>query len=458
MTARKKLRILVITMGCSKNLVDSEHLMRQFDSYGMELLPSDYSIDITASKDSADRFIDCIIINTCGFIQDAKEESISMIFKALAAKKTGKAGKVLVFGCLSQRYLSELKEGIPEVDAFFGAFNIKDVVEYLGLDYRPELCSSRYQTTPEHYAYLKISEGCNRRCAYCAIPFIRGPHVSVPMEELEREARELAAKGVKELIVIAQDTTYYGLDLYGKRMLAPLLERLSAVKGIEWIRIHYSYPDDFPEDVIELMAVNPKICKYLDIPLQHGSNSVLKNMHRGIGSAQTQKLIDSLRQRIPGIVLRTTLIVGFPGETSRDFNTLLEFVARNRFERLGAFTYSEEEGTYAAEHYKDNVRQSTKQKRYDRLMELQSSISAKANEARLGKIEKVLVDRMEPDFLVARSQYESPEVDGEILIPLSSCRKVFGNLNLESLIGKFVDVRIVDSDEYDLYADPVLSN
>ncbi|MBQ0054143.1 MAG: 30S ribosomal protein S12 methylthiotransferase RimO [Bacteroidales bacterium] len=458
MTARKKLRILVITMGCSKNLVDSEHLMRQFDSYGMELLPSDYSIDITASKDSADRFIDCIIINTCGFIQDAKEESISMIFKALAAKKTGKAGKVLVFGCLSQRYLSELKEGIPEVDAFFGAFNIKDVVEYLGLDYRPELCSSRYQTTPEHYAYLKISEGCNRRCAYCAIPFIRGPHVSVPMEELEREARELAAKGVKELIVIAQDTTYYGLDLYGKRMLAPLLERLSAVKGIEWIRIHYSYPDDFPEDVIELMAVNPKICKYLDIPLQHGSNSVLKNMHRGIGSAQTQKLIDSLRQRIPGIVLRTTLIVGFPGETSRDFNTLLEFVARNRFERLGAFTYSEEEGTYAAEHYKDNVRQSTKQKRYDRLMELQSSISAKANEARLGKIEKVLVDRMESDFLVARSQYESPEVDGEILIPLSSCRKVFGNLNLESLIGKFVDVRIVDSDEYDLYADPVLSN
>ena len=458
MTARKKLRILVITMGCSKNLVDSEHLMRQFDSYGMELLPSDYSIDITASKDSADRFIDCIIINTCGFIQDAKEESISMIFKALAAKKTGKAGKILVFGCLSQRYLSELKEGIPEVDAFFGAFNIKDVVEYLGLDYRPELCSSRYQTTPEHYAYLKISEGCNRRCAYCAIPFIRGPHVSVPMEELERETRELAAKGVKELIVIAQDTTYYGLDLYGKRMLAPLLERLSAVKGIEWIRIHYSYPDDFPEDVIELMAVNPKICKYLDIPLQHGSNRVLKNMHRGIGSAQTQKLIDSLRQRIPGIVLRTTLIVGFPGETSRDFNTLLEFVARNRFERLGAFTYSEEEGTYAAEHYKDNVRQSTKQKRYDRLMELQSSISAKANEARLGKIEKVLVDRMEPDFLVARSQYESPEVDGEILIPLSSCRKVFGNLNLESLIGKFVDVRIVDSDEYDLYADPVLSN
>lgn len=458
MTARKKLRILVITMGCSKNLVDSEHLMRQFDSYGMELLPSDYSIDITASKDSADRFIDCIIINTCGFIQDAKEESISMIFKALAAKKTGKAGKVLVFGCLSQRYLSELKEGIPEVDAFFGAFNIKDVVEYLGLDYRPELFSSRYQTTPEHYAYLKISEGCNRRCAYCAIPFIRGPHVSVPMEELEREARELAAKGVKELIVIAQDTTYYGLDLYGKRMLAPLLERLSAVKGIEWIRIHYSYPDDFPEDVIELMAVNPKICKYLDIPLQHGSNSVLKNMHRGIGSAQTQKLIDSLRQRIPGIVLRTTLIVGFPGETSRDFNSLLDFVARNRFERLGAFTYSEEEGTYAAEHYKDNVRQSTKQKRYDRLMELQSSISAKANEARLGKIEKVLVDRMESDFLVARSQYESPEVDGEILIPLSSCRKVFGNLNLESLIGKFVDVRIVDSDEYDLYADPVLSN
>ena len=458
MTARKKLRILVITMGCSKNLVDSEHLMRQFDSYGMELLPSDYSIDITASKDSADRFIDCIIINTCGFIQDAKEESISMIFKALAAKKTGKAGKVLVFGCLSQRYLSELKEGIPEVDAFFGAFNIKDVVEYLGLDYRPELCSSRYQTTPEHYAYLKISEGCNRRCAYCAIPFIRGPHVSVPMEELEREARELAAKGVKELIVIAQDTTYYGLDLYGKRMLAPLLERLSAIKGIEWIRIHYSYPDDFPEDVIELMASNPKICKYLDIPLQHGSNSVLKNMHRGIGSAQTQKLIDSLRQRIPGIVLRTTLIVGFPGETSRDFNTLLEFVARNRFERLGAFTYSEEEGTYAAEHYKDNVRQSTKQKRYDRLMELQSSISAKANEARLGKMEKVLVDRMESDFLVARSQYESPEVDGEILIPLSSCRKVFGNLNLESLIGKFVDVRIVDSDEYDLYADPVLSN
>ncbi len=453
MSARKKLSVLVITMGCSKNLVDSEHLMRQLDTYGMKLLPSYYSLD-----NESNAFIDCVVINTCGFIQDAKEESISMIFKAVAAKKKNRIGKLLVFGCLSQRYMSELKEGIPEVDAFFGTFNIKDVVEYLGLEYRDELACSRYQTTPGHYAYLKISEGCNRRCAYCAIPFIRGPHISVPMEQLEKEARELAAGGVKELIVIAQDTTYYGLDLYGKRMLAPLLERLCAIDGIEWIRIHYSYPDDFPEDVIELMASENKICKYLDIPLQHASNSVLKNMHRGIGTAGTQKLIDRLRERIPGLVLRTTLIVGFPGETSRDFNTLLNFVSRNRFERLGAFTYSEEEGTYSAQNYKDNVRPSTKQKRYDALMELQSSISAKANESRLGRVERVLIDRIEDEFLVSRSQYESPEVDGEILVPVSSCRKVYGNLNLESLIGKFVDVRIVDSDEYDLYAEPLLSN
>lgn len=453
MSARKKLSVLVITMGCSKNLVDSEHLMRQLDTYGMKLLPSYYSLD-----NESNAFIDCVVINTCGFIQDAKEESISMIFKAVAAKKKNRIGKLLVFGCLSQRYMSELKEGIPEVDAFFGAFNIKDVVEYLGLEYRDELACSRYQTTPGHYAYLKISEGCNRRCAYCAIPFIRGPHISVPMEQLEKEARELAAGGVKELIVIAQDTTYYGLDLYGKRMLAPLLERLCAIDGIEWIRIHYSYPDDFPEDVIELMASENKICKYLDIPLQHASNSVLKNMHRGIGTAGTQKLIDRLRERIPGLVLRTTLIVGFPGETSRDFRSLLNFVSRNRFERLGAFTYSEEEGTYSAQNYKDNVRPSTKQKRYDALMELQSSISAKANESRLGRVERVLIDRIEDEFLVSRSQYESPEVDGEILVPVSSCRKVYGNLNLESLIGKFVSVRIVDSDEYDLYAEPLLLN
>lgn len=453
MSARKKLSVLVITMGCSKNLVDSEHLMRQLDTYGMKLLPSYYSLD-----NESNAFIDCVVINTCGFIQDAKEESISMIFKAVAAKKKNRIGKLLVFGCLSQRYMSELKEGIPEVDAFFGAFNIKDVVEYLGLEYRDELACSRYQTTPGHYAYLKISEGCNRRCAYCAIPFIRGPHISVPMEQLEKEARELAAGGVKELIVIAQDTTYYGLDLYGKRMLAPLLERLCTIDGIEWIRIHYSYPDDFPEDVIELMASENKICKYLDIPLQHASNSVLKNMHRGIGTAGTQKLIDRLRERIPGLVLRTTLIVGFPGETSRDFRSLLNFVSRNRFERLGAFTYSEEEGTYSAQNYKDNVRPSTKQKRYDALMELQSSISAKANESRLGRVERVLIDRIEDEFLVSRSQYESPEVDGEILVPVSSCRKVYGNLNLESLIGKFVSVRIVDSDEYDLYAEPLLLN
>ncbi len=448
MSKSEERNILVITMGCSKNLVDSEHLMRQFVHYGLNLLPSD--TDLSAADAP---YVHFIVINTCGFIQDAKEESISMILQALQAKYSGKAGKVLVFGCLSQRYLKELKEEMPEVDAFFGAFDTKAIVEYLKLGYREDLATSRYLTTPSHYAYLKISEGCNRRCAYCAIPFIRGPHVSVPMEELVEEARSLAACGVKELIVIAQDTTYYGLDLYGKRMLAPLLKQLAEIDGIEWIRIHYSYPDSFPDDVIELMASEPKICKYLDIPLQHGSSSVLKAMKRGIDARQTQKLIDSLRSRVPGVVLRTTLIVGFPGEGSREFNTLLSFVERNRFERLGAFTYSQEEGTWAADNLKDSVRPATKQRRYDSLMSVQSAISEAANGARVGSVCRVIADRVEGDYLVCRSQYESPEVDGEILVPLSGREN-----KLSSLVGEFLNVKITGAGEYDLFALPIDNN
>ena len=437
MSARKKLSVLVITMGCSKNLVDSEHLMRQLDTYGMKLLPSYYSLD-----NESNAFIDCVVINTCGFIQDAKEESISMIFKAVAAKKKNRIGKLLVFGCLSQRYMSELKEGIPEVDAFFGAFNIKDVVEYLGLEYRDELACSRYQTTPGHYAYLKISEGCNRRCAYCAIPFIRGPHISVPMEQLEKEARELAAGGVKELIVIAQDTTYYGLDLYGKRMLAPLLERLCTIDGIEWIRIHYSYPDDFPEDVIELMASENKICKYLDIPLQHCSPKVLKAMHRkSYNSGELIAFIKHIREKVPDICLRTTLLTGFPGESDKDFEALCKFVKAAKFERLGCFAYSREEGTPSYD-LPNQLDDETKERRAEVIMEIQTAVSAALQKKKVGKIFEVVVEGYDNKnkVFIGRTAQDAPEIDGVVYFasPEKHC------------IGDFVKVKIEKSSDYDL--------
>ena len=394
-------RIQLVTMGCSKNRVDSEHLMHVLQQRGYELVPE------TADLSHGD--VDEVIINTCGFIQDAKEESIEAILQAVEAKKAGLIGKVSVFGCLSQRYRNELPAEIPEVDEWQGLLTF----DTLG----------RVLTTPSHYAYLKISEGCDRSCAYCAIPLIRGPHVSVPLEDLVEEARSLAARGVKELIVIAQDTTYYGLDRYGKRCLARLLEQLSRIDGIEWIRLHYSYPSAFPEDVLRVMADNPKVCPYIDIPLQHSADRVLEMMRRGIDGRQTRELVARMRRLVPGVVLRTTLIVGHPGEGEAEFADLLDFVRECRFERLGAFQYSEEEGTFGALHYKDDIPAEVKQDRYDRLMELQSGISLAYNQSRIGQRERVLVDSFSDGVLVCRSRTESPEVDGEILVdPAPSLR------------------------------------
>lgn len=425
---RKRLR--AVTLGCSKNTVDTEHLLAQ-------LPPEEFEI-------VGDGPVDCLLVNTCGFIGDAKEESVNAVLEAVAAKSRGEAAEVIVFGCLSQRYGAELKEEIPEVDAWFGAREIAPVLRHLGVE--PGRSVPRRLAPGKGYAYLKISEGCDRRCSYCAIPFIRGAHRSVPMEELVEEARMLAEGGVKELILIAQDTTYYGLDLYRRRALAELMGRLSEIDGIEWIRIHYSYPADFPEDVLEQMADNPKVCKYLDIPLQHISDGVLDRMHRNVDGAWTRDLISRLRSRVPGVVLRTTMIVGHPGETEEQFSELLEFVREARFERLGAFTYSEEEGTYDAAHFKDDVPQEEKQSRLDRLMSLQSDISYNYNQSRIGSVERVLVDEVMPDgTLVCRSQYESPDVDGEILVRGASVP-----------VGEFITVKITGAEEYDLEAERIL--
>lgn len=417
--------------------MDSEHLLKQIERAGIIIVPE--SDDVFEVKP------DVIVINTCGFIQDAKTESIEAILTAVSAKQNGLVKKVFVYGCLSQRYFNELKNEIPEVDAFFGADDQPGILKALGISFSPSLACFRHLTTPSHYAFLKISEGCDRNCSYCAIPLIRGPHRSVPMEQLVQEAEILAANGVKELIVIAQDTTYYGLDLYQKRMLAPLLEKLSEIKGIEWIRIHYSYPAAFPMDVLELMAVNPKICKYLDIPLQHSSSKVLDLMRRNIDGAQTRDLVEKFREKVPGIVLRTTMIVGHPGEGVREFKDLLAFVAQYRFERLGAFTYSEEENTYSALNLKDSVSQKVKSERYEQLMDLQSQISLQYNQSRIGTTERVLVDSFSDGFLHARSSKESVEVDGEILIPALAVPA--------GIIGNFINVKITASDEYDLTAE-----
>lgn len=355
-------------------------------------------------------------------------------------------GRIAVCGCLAERYRKDLEESIPEVDAIFGAFQWKEMVKWMNVSSQKDW-TARHLTTPSHYAYLKIADGCNRKCSYCAIPLIKGRFVSVPMATLEREAKALADKGVRELILIAQDTTFYGMDLYGKKMLAPLIERLSRIKGIEWIRIHYSYPTGFPKDVLKVMADNPKVCKYLDIPLQHSSTKILKMMRRGVDEEKQQKLIDDLREKVPGIVLRTTMIVGHPGEGEEEFENLLDFVRRNRFEMLGAFTYSEEEGTYDASHFKDDVPEAVKKRRYRRLMKLQSRISLENNRKRVGGVEKVIIDDYKDGYLIARSQKESPEVDGNIIIDLG---KAPAGFDPTQFIGKFAAVRIISATEYDL--------
>ena len=432
-------KLQTITLGCSKNKVDTEHILSHVEHL-YEIVPEGEDIPV-----------DVILLNTCGFIGDAKEESVQAVLDAADRKNRGLAGKVIVFGCLSQRYMSELPELIPEVDAWFGAREFDPVIRALGAEPDEKKRSDRYLTTPSHYAYLKISEGCDRRCSYCAIPFIRGAHKSVPMEKLVQEAKNLADKGVKELIIIAQDTTYYGLDLYRRRSLAELLQKLSEIEGIEWIRIHYSYPAAFPEDVLDQMASNPKVCRYMDIPLQHISDKVLDNMHRHVTGAWTRELIQKMREKVPGVVLRTTMIVGHPGEGKRDFNELLDFVAYARFERLGAFKYSEEEGTYGAENFKDSISARVKQERLDELMTLQSGISLSFNQSRVGKEEKVIIDDFVDGVFVCRSEFESPEVDGEILVKYDPA--VIGDIDPYSLIGEFVQVKITGADEYDLIAD-----
>lgn len=429
-------KINMITLGCSKNRVDSEHIAAQLDSLG-------YTLVFDSDREDAS----IVIINTCGFIGDAKEESIDYILRAARLKEEGVIEKLFVIGCLSERYKDDLKDSIPEVDEYFGARDLKGIVEILRKN-RKLSCSptSRLLSTPKHYAYLKISEGCNWMCGYCAIPLIRGRHTSVDMETLLQEAEELARKGVRELLVVAQDSTYYGVDIYGKRMLATLLERLCQIKGIEWIRLHYAYPTDFPEDVLHVMAREKKICKYIDIPLQHISDNVLSAMKRRHTKQQALDLLDRIRKTVPGIAIRTTLLTGYPGETEEDFRELMEFVREQKFERLGVFPYSQEEGTYSAINLKDNVPKSVKQSRAAQIMEAQEDISKNLNDGRVGQTLRIIIDRSEGDYYVGRSEFDSPEVDGEVLISKE------GN-NLRK--GCFYKVRITKAEDYDLYGEIV---
>ncbi len=428
-------KINVITLGCSKNTVDSEHLMAQLAEVGYT---------ITFDSDSTDAKV--VVINTCGFIGDAKQESIVTILSAVAAKEAGLIERLFVIGCLSERYADELREEIPEVDEYFGVKDWAAIAAALGAKHKPELETERVLTTPSHYAYLKIAEGCNWLCGYCAIPLIRGKHESVPMETILEEARKLAERGVKEIMVIAQDTTYYGIDLYGKRRLADLLTELCRIEGIEWIRLHYAYPAAFPDDVIEVMARERKICKYLDIPFQHISDNMLSAMKRRHTKAEAMALIARLRERIPDIALRTTLLVGYPGETEADIEELEAFVREVRFERLGVFPYSEEEGTYSATHLTDNVSEEEKQRRADRIMLAQADIAEQSNLRYEGRTLRAIVDGREGDYYVARTEYDSPEVDQVILIPTEGRRL---------RRGCFYDVHITGADGYDLYSEVV---
>ena len=428
----RKNKVNVVTMGCSKNLYDSEVMMAQLKANQFEV---EHESKI---NDAA-----IVIINTCGFIENAKEESINTIIDFVDAKKNGLVEKVYVSGCLSERYKDQLEEEIPEVDAYFGTKELPNILRTLNANYKHELVGERLLTTPEHYAYLKIAEGCDRPCSFCAIPLMRGKHRSTSIEDLVTNAKSLAKKGVKEIMLIAQDLTYYGLDLYKKRALADLLKALCQVDGIDWIRLHYAYPSGFPMDVIQVMKEEPKICNYLDIPLQHGSTKVLKDMRRGITREKTTKLIQDIRNIIPDIAIRTTLIAGYPGETEADFQEMYDWVEEMQFERLGIFNYSHEENTHAY-NFEDDVPQKVKKERADAIMELQSGISYELNQQRVGKPFKVLIDRAEGDYFIGRSEYDSPEVDNEVLIRKDEstyCR-----------IGDFVEVEIIKADHYDLYA------
>lgn len=419
----------IITMGCSKNTVDSERLLLQFEKAGYRIVHNGEASEART-----------VIINTCGFIHDAKQESIDIILRCVNAKQKGLIDKLFVIGCLSERYKEDLRGEIPEVDQFFGARNLAEILDYLKIEKTESCWNYRHLTTPKHYAYLKIAEGCNRTCAFCSIPLIRGPYVSRPIEEIEDEARFLASQGVKELLIIAQDLTCYGIDRYKEQKLPELIHRLCQIDGIQWIRLHYTYPVRFPMGILDLMREEPKLCKYIDIPVQHISTSVLHKMRRHITQEQTEALLNTIRKKVPGIAIRTTLLVGHPGETKADFDQLLQFVKSFRFDRLGVFTYSHEEGTYADHYYDDTIPAKTKKERKDKIMEAQSAISLALNEAKIGKTFRVIIDREEGEFYIGRTAYDSPEVDGEVLIdkqkPLT--------------IGEFYDVKITDASEYDL--------
>lgn len=426
----KKNTIDIITLGCSKNLVDSEHLMRQLEEAG-------YHVTHDAERPQGE----IAVINTCGFIGDAKEESINMILEFAQAKEEGLLKKLYVMGCLSERYLKELAIEIPQVDKFYGKFNWKELLHDLGKNYREELHNERILTTPAHYAYLKISEGCDRKCSYCAIPIITGRHVSRPMEEILQEVRCLVDRGVKEFQIIAQELTYYGVDLYHKQMLPELVERIADIPGVEWIRLHYAYPAHFPTDLFRVMRERPNVCKYMDIALQHISDNMLQKMRRHVTKEQTYQLIENFRKEVPGIHLRTTLMVGHPGETEADFEELKEFVRKVRFDRMGAFAYSEEEGTFAANNYEDNISQEVKQVRLDELMAIQQEISSELSAAKIGRQMKVIIDRVEGDYYIGRTEFDSPEVDPEVLIERNEEQLIIGN---------FYQVEIVNSDDFDL--------
>ncbi|MCC9166410.1 30S ribosomal protein S12 methylthiotransferase RimO [Pontibacter harenae] len=430
----KKDKVNVITLGCSKNLVDSEVLMGQLRANAM---------DVAHESDKDDSNI--IIVNTCGFIDNAKQESIDTILRYADAKEAGQIDKLYVTGCLSQRYKDSLEAEIPQVDAFFGTMEMPQLLKKLEADYKHELIGERLITTPSHFAYFKIAEGCNRPCSFCAIPLMRGKHVDRPIEDLVKEAKRLASMGTKELILIAQDLTYYGLQHYGERKLADLLRNLSDVEGIDWIRMQYAYPSQFPMEVFDVMNERENICKYLDMPLQHISDNMLKTMRRGISKRRTIELVDSIRQRVPDIALRTTLIAGHPGETDQDFQELYDWVEETRFDRLGIFTYSHEESTHSFT-LEDNVPDEVKQDRADAIMELQQGISVEMNEEKVGNTYKVLFDRKESGYFVGRTQYDSPEVDNEVLVPAT---------DTYVRIGDFANVKITDSSDFDLYGEVV---
>lgn len=417
-------------MGCSKNLVDSEHLMRQLQECGYEV-----------THDCEEPCGEIAVINTCGFIGDAKQESINMILEFCQRKDEGDLKKLYVMGCLSERYLTELREEIAQVDKFYGKFNWTELVADLKHEYDEKIAQERVLTTPSHYAYLKISEGCNRHCAYCAIPIITGAHKSRPIEEILDEVRYLVSKGVKEFQIIAQELTYYGVDLYKKQKIAELVERISDIEGVEWIRLHYAYPASFPYDLLRVMRERKNVCKYLDIALQHVSTKVLKKMQRHVTKEDTYALVERMRQEVPGICLRTTMMVGFPGEGEKEFEELMDFVKWAKFDRLGAFAYCEEDGTYAAENYRDSVSKKKKQERLDRLMEVQQRISTKLNDAKVGGLFRTVIDRIEGDYYIGRTEFDSPDVDTEVLVNVND-----GELK----IGEFYNVRITDATEFDL--------